>query len=270
MTTKSRLDFLLSAAQAAGAASALSMLPMGIRNALAIPANNRTGSIQDVEHIVVLMQENRSFDHYFDILKRDVQANTLPQVSWIVAPEAYSEHPNWPTNYGAWYIDQVLQVLTSNPEVWSKTVLLINYDENDSFFDHLAPPFAPASSANGLSTVDTSYEFFAGNATYAAGPYRLGPRVPMIAVSPWSKGGYVCSEVFDHTSVIRFIEQRFGSPRCPAPLPMYRRTSYAIRTRSPRYRRRKPCRSRNQACGPRVRGHTNFSCARRTTAQTAS
>src|ERR1700694_3777526 len=69
MTTKSRRDFLLSAAQAAGAASALSMLPMGIRNALAIPANNRTGSIQDVEHIVVLMQENRSFDHYFGTLK---------------------------------------------------------------------------------------------------------------------------------------------------------------------------------------------------------
>ena len=102
-------------------------------------------------------------DGYFDILKRDVQNNALPQVSWIVAPEAFSEHPNWPSNYGAWYVDQVLQILTSNPEVWSKTVLLINYDENDGFFDHMAPPFAPASSANGLSTVDTSNEIFAGS-----------------------------------------------------------------------------------------------------------
>ncbi|MBB5425099.1 phospholipase C [Paraburkholderia sp. JPY158] len=149
-------------------------------------------------------------DGYFDILKRDVQNGTLPQVSWIVAPEAYSEHPNWPTNYGAWYIDQVLQILTSNPDVWSKTVLLINYDENDGFFDHIAAPFAAASSANGLSTVDITKDIYAGDPKNVAGPYGLGPRVPMLVVSPWSKGGYVCSEVFDHTSVIRFIEKRFG------------------------------------------------------------
>ncbi|WP_345811030.1 phospholipase C, phosphocholine-specific [Paraburkholderia sp. PREW-6R] len=433
MTSKNRRDFLRSAAHAAGSATALSMLPLGIRNALAIPANNRTGTIRDVEHIVVLMQENRSFDHYFgtlkgvrgfgdtrainlpngkpvwhqplaagvgevlpfhpgapnlglqflqdlahdwnsthaawnggrydqwvpqkgtttmayltrddipfhyqladafticdayhcslmgptdpnryymwsgwvgndgcgggpvidnselgygwstypevlqnagvtwkiyqdmgtgldangswgwtsnpyignygdnsllyfnqyrnaqpgnplydnartgtnaakgdgyfDILKRDVQNNALPQVSWIVAPEAYSEHPNWPANYGAWYIDQVLQILTSNPEVWSKTVLLINYDENDGFFDHMSPPFAAASSTNGLSTVPVTNEIYPGSSSNAAGPYGLGPRVPMLVVSPWSKGGYVCSELFDHTSVIRFIEKRFG------------------------------------------------------------
>ena len=147
---------------------------------------------------------------YFDILKQDVQNNTLPQVSWIVAPEAYSEHPNWPANYGAWYVDQVLQILTSNPEVWSKTAVLITYDENDGFFDHIAPPFAPASGANGLSTVSTANEYFAGNSTYRSGPYGLGPRVPMIVVSPWTRGGWVCSEVFDHTSIIRFIEKRFS------------------------------------------------------------
>jgi phospholipase C len=147
---------------------------------------------------------------YFDVLKADVQNGTLPQVSWIVAPEAYSEHPNWPANYGAWYVDQVLQVLTSNPAVWSKTALLITYDENDGFFDHVAPPFAAWSTTSGRSTVDTTNEYFAGNGTYPAGPYGLGPRVPMIVVSPWSKGGWVCSETFDHTSIIRFIEKRFG------------------------------------------------------------
>ena len=150
---------------------------------------------------------------YFDVLKQDVQNNTLPQVSWIVAPEAYSEHPNWPANYGAWYVDQVLQILTSNPEVWSKTALLVTYDENDGFFDHVAPPYAPWSKEAGLSTVDTANEYFAGNATYPAGPYGLGPRVPMLVVSPWSKGGWVCSETFDHTSIIRFIERRFGHGR---------------------------------------------------------
>jgi phospholipase C len=147
---------------------------------------------------------------YFDILKQDVQNGTLPQVSYIVAPEAYSEHGNWPPNFGAWYVDQVLQVLTSNPEVWSKTVLLLMYDENDGQFDHVAPPYASSTPGTGLSTVSTANEFFPGAGTNQPGPYGLGPRVPMTVISPWSKGGYVCSEVFDHTSIIRFIAERFG------------------------------------------------------------
>ena len=146
----------------------------------------------------------------FDELRRDVLDNKLPQVSWICAPEAYSEHPNWPANYGAWYVSQVLDALTSNPDVFSKTALFITYDENDGFFDHAIPPCVPPSENQGQSTVSTANELFAGNVYYPAGPYGLGPRVPMIVVSPWSKGGWVCSEVFDHTSIIRFIEQRFG------------------------------------------------------------
>ncbi|WP_266160093.1 phosphocholine-specific phospholipase C [Dyella silvatica] len=146
----------------------------------------------------------------FDILRSDVLGNRLPQVSWIVAPEAYTEHPNWPANYGAWYVSQVLDTLTSNPEVWSKTALLITYDENDGFFDHMVPPCAPPSSSQGQSTVSTVNEIFPGNANYPSGPYGLGPRVPMVVVSPWSKGGWVCSEVFDHTSIIQFIERRFA------------------------------------------------------------
>ena len=138
-------------------------------------------------------------------------ANQLPQVSWIVAPEAYTEHPNWPANYGAWYIAQFLDALTANPAVWSKTVVFLMYDENDGFFDHVVPPTPPQSRAQGLSTVDTVNEVFAGNATYGAGPYGLGVRVPMIVISPWSKGGWVSSEVFDHTSLIQFIERRFSS-----------------------------------------------------------
>ena len=148
---------------------------------------------------------------YFDILKQDVAKGQLPQVSWIVAPEAYSEHPNWPSNYGAWYIAQVLDILTSNEELWSQTALFITYDENDGYFDHMVPPCPPTSRDNGLSTVDVSQELFAGNATYQAGPYGLGQRVPMTVVSPWTRGGWVCSQVFDHTSLIRFIETRFAS-----------------------------------------------------------
>ncbi|MYS47383.1 phospholipase C, phosphocholine-specific [Streptomyces sp. SID5998] len=152
----------------------------------------------------------RKGEGYFDRLKADVQGGKLPQVSWIVAPEAFTEHPNWPANYGAWYVSQVLDALTSDPKVWAKTALFITYDENDGFFDHLVPPFAPASADRGLSTVDVTQDVFKGDAGHVAGPYGLGQRVPMLVVSPWSKGGYVCSETFDHTSIIRFIERRFG------------------------------------------------------------
>jgi phospholipase C len=148
---------------------------------------------------------------FFDILKADVKNNSLPQVSWIVAPEAFSEHPNWPANYGAWYVSQVLEILTSNPDLWSKTALFVTYDENDGFFDHVVPPFPPSTRAQGLSTADASQEIFAGNSGNPSGPYGLGARVPMTIVSPWTKGGWVCSEVFDHTSLIRFIEARFGA-----------------------------------------------------------
>src|SRR5579883_2031191 len=149
---------------------------------------------------------------FFDILKADVASGNLPEISWIVAPEAFTEHPNWPANYGAWYVAQVLDALTANPDVWSKTALFITYDENDGFFDHAVPAFAPTSRAQGLSTVGTFDEDFqapAGN-SHVSGPYGLGVRVPMLVVSPWSKGGWVCSEVFDHTSIIRFMERRFG------------------------------------------------------------
>jgi phospholipase C len=108
----------------------------------------------------------------------------------------------------------MLDALTANPEVWSKTALFLMYDENDGFFDHMVPPTPPSDRTQGLSTVPTTNELFQGNADYAPGPYGLGVRVPMVVISPWSKGGWVNSEVFDHTSLIRFIEQRFAR-ECP-------------------------------------------------------
>jgi phospholipase C len=150
----------------------------------------------------------------FQQLQNDVMNNTLPEVSWVVAPQAYCEHPTFPPNWGAWYISNVLDALTSNPEVWASTVLIVNFDENDGFFDHMVAPTAPMSAANGLSTVDTVNEIYPGvpndAKAFAPGPYGLGARVPCLVVSPWSRGGYVCSQVFDHTSVLQFIEKRFG------------------------------------------------------------
>ena len=144
-------------------------------------------------------------DALFAPFAADVKNGTLPRISWVVAPEAYSEHPSWPANYGAYYISKILDALTANPQVWSKTALIITYDENDGFFDHVIPPTPPIGPPHGQSTVSTENEFFPGNAKNAAGVYGLGVRVPCFVVSPWSKGGYVNSQLFDHTSLIRFI-----------------------------------------------------------------
>ena len=133
----------------------------------------------------------------------DVASNTLPQVSWIVAPTALSEHANYHPQAGEDLSARLLSALAANPKVWSSTVFLLNYDEQGGFFDHVPPPTPPGDGAEGKTTVATTGELYDGL------PIGLGFRVPMTVVSPWSKGGYVCSEVFDHTSIIQFIERRF-------------------------------------------------------------
>src|SRR5271163_1371165 len=79
----------------------------------------------------------------------------------------------------------------SPPYVWAKTLFILNYDENDGLFDHVPPPVAPAG---------TPHEFVEGL------PIGGGFRVPCIIVSPWTAGGWVSSEPFDHTSVLQFLE----------------------------------------------------------------
>jgi phospholipase C len=160
-----------------------------------------------------------------DLLKADVLADRLPQVSWIIATAEGSEHPG-PSSpaSGADYIARVLDALTANPDSWSKTVFLVNFDENDGFFDHMPPPSVPSITTDGsdpaqarlagASTVDTTGEYHhllnGADARTLHRPYGLGPRVPMYVISPWTKGGWVNSQVFDHSSVVRFIEARFG------------------------------------------------------------
>jgi phospholipase C len=163
-------------------------------------------------------------------LRDDVVKGGLPQVSWIVAPYQYCEHPKASPTDGACYISLVLDALTADPEVWSRTALLINYDENDGLFDHVVPPMPPRNSAPGAhgmvsadlreSLVDefvdrdkhtnNLHPLVPGADPGGLQPVGLGPRVPMLVISPWSAGGWVCSEVFDHTSVLRFLEKRFG------------------------------------------------------------
>jgi phospholipase C len=147
-------------------------------------------------------------EQLFAQFRSDVQNGRLPQVCWFIGPAGYTEHPDYPVDYGAWYISQVLDILVANPEVFSKTVLIVNYDEADGSFDHMPPPFAPPSAAFGASTADFHNEIV--STASPPGPIGLNCRVGFLAISPWSKGGYVVSQVFDHTSVIQFIEKRFG------------------------------------------------------------
>lgn len=122
---------------------------------------------------------------------------------------------------GGWFTQEILNALTDHPEVWSKTVLLVNYDENDGFFDHMPSPSAPSlredGSYAGKSTVPFETEIFQHPAPPGSEDqpppdghiYAPGPRVPMLVLSPWSRGGWVNSQVFDHISVLQFLEQRF-------------------------------------------------------------
>src|SRR5262249_30819036 len=124
-------------------------------------------------------------DHLFDDFRNDVKSGKLPQVSWIVGPAGYTEHSDWPINYGAWYISRRFDILVSNPDVSSNTVLIINYDEADGSFDHVVPPTPPQTPAYGASTVSIENEIV--TTSTPNGPIGLGTRVPLLVISPWSK-----------------------------------------------------------------------------------
>ncbi|MBU3077913.1 phosphocholine-specific phospholipase C [Sphingomonas quercus] len=147
--------------------------------------------------------------------REDVAAGRLPQVSWIVTAADLSEHPRAVPAKGEHVCAGLIAALVDHPEVFARTVFIINYDEAGGFYDHALPPTPPVDPSQGHSTVpvDGEVKDYGADAR-AANPGRhpigMGIRVPAIVVSPWSRGGFVCSELFDHTSVIRFMEQRFG------------------------------------------------------------
>jgi phospholipase C len=144
---------------------------------------------------------------YPGTFQSDVASGNLPHVSWILAPLMESEHPPGPPQFGEVVAADVLNTLVSSPGVWAKTALLITYDENGGFFDHLPPPVAPQGTAGEYLTASP----LPSDASGVPGPIGLGFRVPMLVVSPFSRGGFVCSSVFDHTSTLRLLETRFGA-----------------------------------------------------------
>ncbi|MET0637105.1 MAG: phospholipase C, phosphocholine-specific [Chitinophagaceae bacterium] len=148
--------------------------------------------------------------------REDVSTGRLPMVSWLVPPENFSDHPSsaW---YGSWYISEVMKILTDNPEVWKKTIFILTYDENDGYFDHV-PPFVPPhpyKPETGLCSegIKTATEYVIGKEQQSdkdnlrESPVGLGYRVPLLIASPWTRGGWVNSQVFDHTSSLQFLEK---------------------------------------------------------------
>ena len=155
----------------------------------------------------------------------DARTGRLPQVSWVLPPERWSEHPE-PSSpaQGAEFTARVLDALTQAPQTWGKTALFLTFDENDGTFDHVPPPAPPSFDPDGMpaggATLDLAGHYFsdpqrkhllAGDKiSGTVRPWGLGPRVPMVVISPWSKGGWVNSQTFDHSSVAQFLEKRFG------------------------------------------------------------
>ena len=139
----------------------------------------------------------------------DALAGNLPQVCWIIGSVVTSDHPPSPALFGENTLSAIITALTANPVAWAKTLLFVTYDENGGFFDHVAPVTAPPGTAGEYITAspvpDPTVE---GSIN---GPIGLGFRVPMLVLSPFSRGGFVSSDLFDHTSVLRFLETRFGA-----------------------------------------------------------
>lgn len=173
--------------------------------------------------------------------REDVKNGSLPTVSWVVAPENFSDHPSsaW---YGAWYLSEVMDILTQNPEVWKKTIFVLTYDENDGYFDHVPPFVAPnpreKNSGKVSAGIDPSVEYVSTQQeqqrSWISADHKressigLGFRVPLVIASPWSRGGWVNSQVFDHTSSLQFLEDflqhKTGKPLQEPNISAWRRT----------------------------------------------
>src|SRR5579872_7510752 len=141
----------------------------------------------------------------------DAIAGNLPQVSWIVPSVVDSDHPPSPSLFGEGTLSAILTALTTNAAAWAKTVLFVTYDENGGFFDHVPPITAPPGTAGEYLTAPPIPDPTLEGSPAITGPIGLGFRVPMLIVSPFSRGGFVSSDLFDHTSVLRFLETRFGA-----------------------------------------------------------
>ena len=141
----------------------------------------------------------------------DVLSGNLPQVSWLVGSVITSDHPPSPSIFGENVVSLVVSALMANPALWAKTVMFLTFDENGGFFDHVAPVTAPPGTPGEYVTAPAVPDPTVIGTPPITGPIGLGFRVPMLTISPFSRGGFVSSDLFDHTSVLRFLETLFGA-----------------------------------------------------------
>ncbi len=136
-----------------------------------------------------------SIQYSYDQFLSDCAAGNLPQVAFVDPPlsgesggTSSDDHPHGDIRAGEWWLDQTYRAVTSSPD-WKHTVLVITFDEWGGFFDHIAPSSAP--------DVDPAYEL-------------RGFRVPTLIISPFSAPGTIVRDVYDHTSILKMIEWRWG------------------------------------------------------------
>jgi phospholipase C len=141
----------------------------------------------------------------------DVASGNLPQVSWVLPSLLVSDHPPAPSLFGEGTLSAIMAALTANPAQWAKTALFVAYDENGGFFDHVPPVTAPPGTPGEYITAPAVPDPTQVGNPAILGPIGLGFRVPMLVISPFSRGGFVSSDLFDHTSILRFLEARFGA-----------------------------------------------------------
>jgi phospholipase C len=138
----------------------------------------------------------------------DAEAGTLPQVAIVdpgigrEGPGADDEHPPAIMQIGQSFLARVTDAVAKSPN-WKSTAIFITYDEHGGFYDHMPPPKAcpPDEFQAELKPNDVPGGFD-----------MYGPRVPLIVISPYAKKKFVGHRVYDHTSIVRFIEARFQMP----------------------------------------------------------
>jgi phospholipase C len=160
-----------------------------------------------------LLYQNAFLPTFPNDFVADINSGSLPSVSWIIPPLGFDEHPCSSPDNGMCFTSLVLAALTSNPELWSKTALFLMYDENDGWFDHVPPPTPPAGTAGEYLTATPSSTLepdASSDDLGITGPIGLGVRVPCLVISPFSRGGNIASETFDHTSQLKLVAERFG------------------------------------------------------------
>lgn len=160
----------------------------------------------------------------------DCQTGRLPQVAWLLADLPDTEHAPDPLQFGESITHTVLTVMAESG-VLARSVLFLTYDENGGFFDHVTPPTPPPGTPGEYLSQQALGKTARAEATTVKGvdlsgdPIGLGFRVPMLVVSPFTRnphpdgGPLVCSDVFDHTSLLRFIETWSTVKGRPARIP---------------------------------------------------